>query len=120
MPRDNSTSIQRGEPINLVVDHQEVSAYAGETLATVLLAQGITAFNRTAKGQPRGPYCNMGSCFECQVQMADGNSNMFRWVRACMVDAEPGMQIITGATLITPPGEPVIPVNDPSTAGGRP
>lgn len=105
MPRDTSTGIQRGERINLLVDQQNVSAYAGETLATALLAQGITIFNRTLKGHARGPYCNMGTCFECQVQMADQSSNTFRWVRACMVTAKPGMTIVTGATLMALPGK---------------
>lgn len=110
MPRDTSarivsTGIQRGERFVLMVDRQEVNAYAGETLATVLLAQGITIFNRTPKGQPRGPYCNMGTCFECQVQMAAQGSSSFSWVRACMVTAKPGMSIITGTTLTARPGE---------------
>ena len=106
MPRDNSTRIQRGEGISLMVDEREVSAYAGETLATVLLAQGITVFNRTLKGRPRGPYCNMGGCFECQVQMAYPGADTFNWVRACMVTADAGMNIVTGATLSAQPGKP--------------
>jgi sarcosine oxidase subunit alpha len=112
MPRENSfriasTGIQRGEHLTLTIDQHEVRAYAGETLATVLLAQGITIFNRTPKGQPRGPYCNMGTCFECQIQMAPQGSNTFSWIRACMVTVKPGMTIITGATLTAQTGETV-------------
>lgn len=106
MSRDNSKNIQRGEPVSLMIDQHEVSAYSGETLATVLLTQGITVFNRTQKGQPRGPYCNMGTCYECQVQMAPQGSDIFSWVRACMIDAEAGMSIITGATISSRPGGP--------------
>lgn len=106
MSRDTSNGIQRGEPISLMVDQREVSAYTGETLATVLLAQGITVFNRTQKGQPRGPYCNMGTCYECQVQMAAQGSNAFIWVRTCMLAAEAGMSIITGASILAQAGAP--------------
>lgn len=107
MARNTSTDIQRGERISLLVNQYEVSAYAGETLATVLLAQGITVFNRTLKGQPRGPYCNMGGCFECQVQMAYPGADTFNWVRACMVTADAGMKIITGANLSAQAGSPM-------------
>ena len=101
MARDPSQQIRRGDAISLTVDQQEVKAYTGETLATVLLAQGITCFNRTQSGQPRGPYCNMGTCYECQVWAVDENSSAGRWLRACMVEARPGMHITTGATLFT-------------------
>ena len=99
MSRDPSNSIQRGQPVKLTVDQVEVSAFAGETVATVLLAEGITVFYRTPKGQPRGPYCNMGTCYECQVQIAPQGSKNFSWVRSCMVEAEAGMNIITGAKM---------------------
>lgn len=117
MSRDTSNSIQRGEPVNLTVDQVEVSAYTGETLATVLLAQGITTFNRTLKGQPRGPYCNMGTCYECQVQMAPQGSRNFSWVRSCMVAAEAGMNIITGATISSRPASGGAAAGDTEWAG---
>ena len=103
MARNPSSSIQRGQPITLTVDRREVSAWDGETLATILLAQGTTTFNHSAKSQPRGPYCNMGTCFECQVQLADAGSERFRWVRACMVPARQGMIVKTGELLLTQP-----------------
>jgi sarcosine oxidase subunit alpha len=116
--RNTSTGIQRGERISLMVDQREVSAYAGETVATVLLAQGITIFNRTLKGQARGPYCNMGSCFECQVQVVHRETNTFNWVRACMVTADAGMKIVTGATLSAQPGKPTTAELTTATPGG--
>lgn len=103
MPRDGSSHIHRGEPINLTVDQTLVQAFAGETLATALLAHGINRFNRTASGQPRGPYCNMGACFECQVQIAPAANTEFRWVRACMMTVRDGMIIKTGAALLSHP-----------------
>jgi hypothetical protein len=99
MARIHSVTIERGTSIDLRIDEQAVQAFAGETIATVLLQQGITIFNRTANGQPRGPYCNMGACFECQVQVAAAGSTEYRWVRACMLTAREGMRVISGASL---------------------
>ncbi len=103
MARNPSSSIDRGQPITLSINQREVSAWDGETIATVLLAQGITTFNHSAKGQPRGPYCNMGTCFECQVQLADAGNDRFRRVRACMVPARQGMVVKTGETMVANP-----------------
>ena len=86
--------------MTLTVNGTTVTAYAGETIATLLLAEGISTFNLSRTGEPRGPYCNMGTCFECQVRIADPGSSIFRWVRACMCPVETGMTITTGAQLL--------------------
>ena len=86
--------VQRGEQITLTVNQQTVTAYAGETLASILLANGISVFYKTKSGKARGPYCNMGTCFECQVYIDTKNSR--GWYRACMTVAENGMHITTG------------------------
>jgi len=99
MARIHSVTIERGASVNLRINEQAVQAFVGETIATVLLERGITIFNRTASGQPRGPYCNMGTCFECQVQVATADSVEYRWVRACMLTVRDGMRIISGASL---------------------
>jgi predicted molibdopterin-dependent oxidoreductase YjgC len=41
-------------------------------------------------GAPRGPFCLMGVCFECLVEI-DGRSNCC----ACMTQVAPGMRIVT-------------------------
>ena len=99
MARRISKNVERGGKITLLVNGASVEAYAGESIATLLLAEGITTFNVTRKGKPRGPYCNMGTCFECQVKVADPGSQSYRWLRACMHPVEAGMAIITGARL---------------------
>ena len=86
--------VQRRDPITVVVNGQPVTAYPGETLASVLLASGITVFYKTRSGQPRGPYCNMGTCFECQVRVESPPTG--GWRRACMTLAEDGMSVVTG------------------------
>jgi hypothetical protein len=102
MTRRITGNVQRGGPVTLTVDGRSVSAYAGETLATVLLAEGVTSFNRTRSGRPRAPYCNMGTCFECQVRVAAAGSNAPRWRRACMCRVADGMSVVTGVRLSGP------------------
>ena len=81
--------VARPEQFTIDVDGTAVDAYAGESLAAVLLAGGIRAFRTTTSG-PRGPYCNMGVCFDCVVEV-DGVR-----MRACMTTARPGMRVRTG------------------------
>jgi predicted molibdopterin-dependent oxidoreductase YjgC len=102
MTRRITGNVERGEAVVLTIDGRTVSAYAGETLATVLLAEGVTAFHRTRSGQPRAPYCNMGTCFECQVRVSVGGSDEIRWRRACMCRVANGMTVVTGARLSRP------------------
>jgi len=100
--RKNPPHVLRGLPVRLTVNGSAVSAHGGETIATVLIAEGIIAFNRTPSGEPRGPYCGMGVCFECQVLVATANCDKPRWLRACMTRAEENMVITTGARLPGP------------------
>lgn len=100
-------NVERGGKISLTVNGAPVGAYAGESIATMLLAEGITTFNVTRSGKPRGPYCNMGTCFECQVKVAGPGSAAYRWVRSCMQPVEAGMAIITGACLQPSQGDRV-------------
>ena len=83
--------VERGQQISVSVDGQLVIAFEGESVAGVLLAQGIRTFRHTAKtGQGRGLYCGMGICYDCLVTV-DGVAN----VRACMTPVAQGMAIGT-------------------------
>ena len=76
--------------VSLIVDGREISAQTGETLAAALLAADITIFRRSAvSGTPRGPFCLMGACFECQVTIEGARQ------RACMTLVADGMRIET-------------------------
>lgn len=99
MGRQVSDQIKRGRSITITVNGSKVVAYAGETLATIICAEEISAFNRTQNGMPRAPYCNMGTCFECQVKAVAPGSATYRWVRACMTPALHGMSVRTGERL---------------------
>jgi predicted molibdopterin-dependent oxidoreductase YjgC len=71
------------------ISRKEIVAYDGETIATALLAAGITSFRRTWDGgHPRGVFCAAGSCFDCRVEV-DGEPD----VRACVTYARPGMHV---------------------------
>jgi aerobic-type carbon monoxide dehydrogenase small subunit (CoxS/CutS family) len=76
--------------LSIEVDGEPVPAFAGETVATVLLALGRRTFRHTERGAPRGLFCGMGVCFDCLV-MVDGIEN----VRACMTPVAEGMVITT-------------------------
>ena len=83
--------IERGASFTIQVDGESVSAYHGETLATVLLAAGKLVIRETFKSQsPRGYYCGMGICNECLVELEAGTK-----VRSCQTLAEPAMKIRT-------------------------
>ncbi len=83
--------IERKTPFTIQVDGESVTAYRGETLATVLLVMGKIAMRKTFQSQTlRGFYCGMGICHECLVVLEDETK-----VRACQTLAEPSMKIKT-------------------------
>jgi len=84
-------NVERGALFTIQVDGESITAYRGETLATVLLAMGKIAMGRTFQRRAlRGYYCGMGICHECLVELEDGTK-----VRACQTLAEPWMKIRT-------------------------
>jgi D-hydroxyproline dehydrogenase subunit gamma len=80
--------LRRGPEVTVLIDDQPVTAYLGETVATVLLAEGWSATRTTARGAPRGLFCGMGVCFDCLV-VVDGTPN----TRACMTWVRNGMEV---------------------------
>ncbi|SHL65207.1 2Fe-2S iron-sulfur cluster binding domain-containing protein [Roseovarius marisflavi] len=65
---------------------QDLRLPEGANLAAALLGAGITSFRHTpASGAPRGPFCMMGACFDCLVEV-DGISR-----QACMMEVTPGL-----------------------------
>jgi len=60
----------------------------GANLAAALLAAGVDVFRQTpVSGAPRGPFCMMGACFDCLVEI-DGVVR-----QACMVEVAAGLAI---------------------------
>jgi len=81
--------VSRGAQFSVVVNDEKVSAFEGESVATVLMANGYPIMRTTQKGEPRGVFCGMGVCFECLVIIDDVPNS-----RACMTWAAPDMRII--------------------------
>ncbi|WP_323766318.1 (2Fe-2S)-binding protein [Marinovum sp.] len=76
------------EAFQLVVDGKPIACVAGQTVAGALLAGGLYRFRASPlAGAPRGPFCMMGACQECAIEI-DG---VIR--RACQTEAAPGMVV---------------------------
>jgi hypothetical protein len=61
----------------------------GRSIAAALLAAGVQRFRSTpVSGAARAPYCMMGACFECLVEVDKVPSR-----QSCLIDVEPGMRI---------------------------
>ena len=74
------------------VDGEEVRAEDGWSVAAALLNAGHGRFRDSVSGEPRGPLCAMGTCFECRVEI-DGVPDR----RACLEPCRPGLVVSTGA-----------------------
>lgn len=65
----------------------------GANLAGALLVAGIMPFRHTpVSGAPRGPFCMMGACYDCLVEI-DGVTR-----QACMLQVTEGMEITMPST----------------------
>ncbi|SAL46080.1 NAD(FAD)-dependent dehydrogenase [Caballeronia sordidicola] len=70
-------------------DGVPVQVIAGISVAAALLEAGVREFRRSIVGNmPRAPYCMMGVCFECFVEI-DGVPNR----QSCMTPVRAGMCI---------------------------
>ena len=81
--------------VSLSFDGRAIKAPAGCSVAAALLANGVSTFRTTpVSGAPRAPYCMMGACFDCLVEI-DGQPNR----QSCLVAVAEGMQVKTQAGL---------------------
>jgi predicted molibdopterin-dependent oxidoreductase YjgC len=66
-----------------------IAAREGDTVAAALLASGVAVFRETpVTGAARAPWCMMGVCFDCLVEI-DGRASQ----QACMVRVAEGMRV---------------------------
>jgi len=75
--------------ISVRVNGVEVSVPEGATVAVAITIAG-SACRRSVSGEPRGPLCGMGICFECRA-VINGRSHC----RSCQIPCEPGMDVKT-------------------------
>lgn len=92
---------QRAE-IAFTFNGRQLTAHEGEILAAALLANGIQTLRVTGRTRaPRGLYCAIGHCFECQV-VVNGHPG----VRACLTPVRDGMTVSSAPVRSDEPGEP--------------
>lgn len=81
------------EPVLFRFNGRDIPARSGDSVAAALLTAGQQVFRQTpVSGAPRGPFCMMGACYECLVQI-DG-----RTVQACMTPVAPGLDVLAPRT----------------------
>jgi sarcosine oxidase subunit alpha len=73
--------------VTLTVNGTPVLVPSGATVAVALVLAG-QACRTSVSGEPRGPLCGMGICFECRVAI-DGIPHR----RSCQVLCEQGMEV---------------------------
>ena len=76
--------------LSLTVNGAPVSVKQGTTVAAAVLISGTAAFRRSLTGEPRGPLCGMGICYECRVSI-NGEPH----ARSCQIPCRAGMRVVT-------------------------
>jgi D-hydroxyproline dehydrogenase subunit gamma len=76
--------------MTLRINGRAVQVAAGAMVSAAVAAAGVTQFRRSVTGQPRGPLCGMGICFECRVTI-DGREHC----RSCQIPCAEGMEVRT-------------------------
>lgn len=75
--------------VSLTLDGAPVTAAAGDSVATVLLLAGGAPYRTSAVGGlARAPFCMIGNCFDCLVEI-DGVPNR----QGCLVPVREGMRL---------------------------
>ena len=75
--------------VSLTVNGSQVSVPAGATVAVAMMIAGQPC-RASVTGEPRGPLCGMGTCYECRAAI-DGTPHC----RTCQILCAPGMEIST-------------------------
>lgn len=84
-----TTEPKKSETVAIRFEGQRLEVPAGESVAAAILAAAPTYTRTTVvSGSRRAPYCMMGTCFECLMEI-DGVANR----QACMTLVADGMEI---------------------------
>ena len=78
--------------VTLKVNGKSVSVPPGTMVSAAVSLAGAAFFRRSVTGEPRGPLCGMGICFECRVTI-DGRAHC----RSCQIPCAVGMDVRTDA-----------------------
>jgi len=81
--------VDRGSRVTFHFEGRSIEAYANETVAAALYANGLRIFSRSMKyHRPRGFFCAIGRCSACMMTIDDVPN-----VRTCMVNVKEGMNV---------------------------
>jgi D-hydroxyproline dehydrogenase subunit gamma len=75
--------------ISIALNGRPLQVTPGSTVAAAV-AQAGAVFRRSVMGEPRGPLCGMGICYECRLTI-DGEPHR----RSCQIICRPGMDVRT-------------------------
>ena len=78
------------DSVTLSVDGAAVTVPAGAMVSAAVAMAGVSQYRRSVSGEPRGPLCGMGICFECRVTI-DGRAHS----RSCQVVCQSRMEVRT-------------------------
>jgi D-hydroxyproline dehydrogenase subunit gamma len=92
MSKRITLGVARPAPISIIVNGKAVEAYEGESVLTALIAAGVLTMSRDSFGRLRTPFCNMGVCFDCLVEVEEGEGVSSR-VRACLTPVRAGLRV---------------------------
>ena len=76
--------------VTVVVNGVLVEMPVGSMVSAAVLKSGVQSFRRSVTGEPRGPLCGMGICFECRVTI-----DFETQVRSCQTICQNGMDVRT-------------------------
>jgi len=76
--------------ITLTINKIPITVDEGTTVAAAILNAGVNEFRKSVNGEPRGPVCGMGVCFECRVTI-----DAVEHQRSCNLIAVDGMEVVT-------------------------
>lgn len=77
------------EPIAVSVNGVPVRVAAGSSVAVAVMVAGASC-RTSVSGEPRGPLCGMGICYECRAEI-DGTAHQ----RSCQIACKAGMEVRT-------------------------
>jgi sarcosine oxidase subunit alpha len=89
MPEQSMPEQKTSGQIQITVDRRSMTVAAGSTVAAAIALAGLRC-RTSITGEPRGPLCAMGICFECRATV-----NGIAHSRTCQLLCEPAMDIRT-------------------------
>jgi len=93
MSRRITQGVARPVPVSILVNDRAIEACEGESILTALIAAGVLTMSRDSFGRLRTPFCNMGICFDCLIEVEEG-ANVTSGVRACLTPVRADMRVV--------------------------